>query len=276
MLLESVRSHNFLEEIFCYKQEEVVQLHQHYDLRDLQNQVKKAIPCHNFQQALQQNDRRPSLIAEVKKASPSRGIIRADFDPVAIAQAYQHAGATCLSVLTDTRFFQGSFENLQRIRLAVNLPLLCKEFIIDPIQIYLARLAGADAVLLIAAMLSVEKLGELLCLIQELGMEALVEVHNLAELDRVLSLPSVSLVGINNRDLATFTVDLTTTQTVLADRIDVLRNRGIAVISESGLSDRSQLNRVISWGVDAVLVGEALINQTDIERAVYRLMTGDR
>jgi indole-3-glycerol phosphate synthase len=275
MLLKSVRSYNFLEEIFCYKQEEVAQLHQYYQLKDLQSQAKKASACHNFQQALQQSNQQPSLIAEVKKASPSRGIIRADFDPVAIAQAYQRAGATCLSVLTDTLFFQGSFENLHRVRLAVDLPLLCKEFIIDPIQIYLARLAGADAVLLIASMLSVEKLGKLLCLIQELGMEALVEVHNLAELDLVLSLPSVRLVGINNRDLATFTVDLTTTETVLADRIDVLRNRGITTISESGLHDRSQLDRVMSWGVDAVLVGEALMKQADIERAVHCLMTGE-
>ncbi|WP_310488455.1 indole-3-glycerol phosphate synthase TrpC [Chamaesiphon sp. VAR_69_metabat_338] len=274
-MLKSVKSHNFLEDIFSYKQEEVVQLKQYYNLKDLQSQAKKASSCHNFQQALQQSNYQPSLIAEVKKASPSRGIIRADFDPVAIAQAYQRAGATCLSVLTDTRFFQGSFENLQRIRQAVELPLLCKEFIIDPIQIYLARLAGADAVLLIAAMLSVEKLGELLCLIQELGMEALVEVHDLAELDRMLSLPSLRLVGINNRNLATFNVDLATTQTVLADRIDVLKNRGITAISESGLSDRSQLDRVVSWGVDAVLVGESLVKQPDIERAVRCLMTGE-
>jgi indole-3-glycerol phosphate synthase len=276
MMLKSVKAHNFLEEIFSYKQEEVTKLRQHYSLEDLQDRVKKASACHNFQQALQQSNQQPSLIAEVKKASPSRGIIRADFEPVAIAKAYQCAGATCLSVLTDTRFFQGSFENLQRIRQAVELPLLCKEFIIDPIQIYLARLAGADAVLLIAAILSVERLGELLCLIQELGMEALVEVHDLAELDRMLSLPTLRLVGINNRNLATFNVDLTTTQTVLADRSDVLKNRGITAISESGLSDRSQLDRVVSWGVDAVLVGEALVKQPDIERAVHCLMTGDR
>ena len=276
MLLNSVKSHSILEEIFSYKQEEVMQLQQHYDFKNLQNQVRKARSCHNFQQALQQSKHQPSLIAEVKKASPSRGIIRADFDPVAIAQAYQRAGATCLSVLTDTRFFQGSFENLHRIRQAVDLPLLCKEFIIDPIQIYLARLAGADAVLLIASMLSVEKLGELLCLIQELGMEALVEVHNLAELDLMLSLPSLRLVGINNRDLATFTVDLTTTQTLLASRSDVLKKREITAISESGLSDRAQLDLVVSWGVDAVLVGEALIKQPDIERAVHGLMTGKR
>jgi indole-3-glycerol phosphate synthase len=275
MLLKSTRSPNILGEIFSYKQAEVVELHQHFALKDLQNQVEKSSPCYNFQQALQHSNQQPSLIAEVKKASPSRGMIRADFDPVAIAQAYQRAGATCLSVLTDTRFFQGSFENLQRIRKAIELPLLCKEFIIDPIQIYIARLAGADAVLLIASMLSVEKLAELLCLIQELGMEALVEVHNLAELDLVLSLPSLRLVGINNRDLATFTVDLTTTETVLADRIDVLRNRGITTISESGLHDRSQLDRVMSWGVDAVLVGEALMKQADIERAVHCLMTGE-
>lgn len=275
-MTKSVRSPNFLEEIFSHKQEEVLQLKKSYDLNYLQDRANTASPCHNFQQALQQSNQQPSLIAEVKKASPSRGIIRADFEPVAIAQAYQRAGANCLSVLTDTRFFQGSFENLHRIRQAVELPLLCKEFIIDPIQIYLARLAGADAVLLIASMLSVEKLGELLCLIQELGMEALVEVHNLAELDGVLSLPSLRLVGINNRDLATFTVDLTTTQTILAHRRDRLQHRGITTVSESGLHDREQLDRVVWWGVDAVLVGEALVKQPDIEGAVRSLMTGDR
>jgi indole-3-glycerol phosphate synthase len=276
MLLKSTQSPNFLAEIFRSKQEEVVKIYQNNDLNDLQDRAKCASPCHNFQQALQQGDRHPSLIAEVKKASPSRGLIRADFDPVAIAQAYQRAGANCLSVLTDTHFFQGSFENLQLVRQAVDLPLLCKEFIIDPIQIYLARLAGADAVLLIASMLSIEKLGELLGLIQELGMEALVEVHNLDELDLVLSLASLRLVGINNRNLATFNVDLTTTQTVLADRRIPLQNRGITVISESGLHDRSQLDLVRAWGVDAVLVGEALMKQPDLERAVRCLMTGDR
>jgi indole-3-glycerol phosphate synthase len=275
MLLKHVQSHNFIEEILSYKQEEVVQLQKHYDLKYLQKQVQKASSCLNFQQALQQSKQKPSLIAEVKKASPSRGIIRKDFDPVAIAQAYQRAGVTCLSVLTDTRFFQGSFENLHRVRLAVDLPLLCKEFIIDPIQIYLARLAGADAVLLIASMMNVEKLGKLLCLIQELGMEALVEVHNLAELDRILSLPSLRIVGINNRDLTTFAVDLTATKTLLASRRGILQHRGVTTISESGLHDRVQLDQVISWGVDAVLVGEALMKQADIEQAVYRLMTGD-
>ena len=130
MMLKSVRSPNFLEEIFSYKQEEVVQLQQHYNLKDLQSQAKKASSCHNFQQALQQSNYQPSLIAEVKKASPSRGIIRADFDPVAIAQAYQRAGATCLSVLTDTCFFQGSFENLHRIRQAIDLPLLDRKSVV--------------------------------------------------------------------------------------------------------------------------------------------------
>ena len=271
MMLKSVRSPNFLEEIFRYKQEEVVQLQQHCNLKDLQSQVKKASSCHNFQQALQQSNQHPSLIAEVKKASPSKGIIRADFDPVAIALAYQRAGATCLSVLTDTRFFQGSFENLQRIRRVVELPLLCKEFIIDPVQIYLARLAGADAVLLIASMLSVEKLGELLCLIQELGMEALVEVHNLAELDLVLSLPSLRLVGINNRDLTNFKVDLQTTQTLIASRQQELIDREILTVSESGLHTPQDLQIVADAGVNAVLIGESLVKQADPGQAIIDL-----
>jgi indole-3-glycerol phosphate synthase len=275
MLLKSSPPRNFFEEIVRPKYQEVAQLQQQYNLKELQDQAKKTVSCHDFWQALQQSEQKPSLIAEVKKASPSRGVIRADFDPVAIAQAYQRSGATCLSVLTDSRFFQGSFENLRRIRAQVDLPLLCKEFIVDPVQIYLARLTGANAVLLIASLLSLAKLGEFLSLIQDLGMEALVEVHNLTELDQVLSLPSLRLVGINNRDLANFSVNLTTTQTLLAQRGDILQKRGITVVSESGLHSREQLDQVVSWGVDAVLVGEALIKQTDLEQAVFHLMQGN-
>jgi indole-3-glycerol phosphate synthase len=274
MLLKSSPSCNFLEEIVRHKYKEVAQLKQQYNFKELQEQAKKTVSCHDFWKALRQSEQQPSLIAEVKKASPSRGLIRADFEPVAIAKAYQRSGATCLSVLTDSRFFQGSFENLRLIRPQVDLPLLCKEFIIDPVQIYLARLAGANAVLLIASILSLAKLEGLLSLIQDLGMEALVEVHNLAELDQVLSLPSLHLVGINNRDLTNFSVDLTRTQTLLDQRQDILQKRGITVVSESGLHSRDQLDQVVSWGVNAVLVGEALIKQGDVEQAVFRLMYG--
>ena len=199
---------HILKEIFGHKLQEVLLLSKQLPLADLQNPVSAASPPRDFLGALRQNPTKPSLIAEVKKASPSKGVIRNDFDPVKIAQAYERGGATCLSVLTDEKFFQGSFENLRAIRQSVSLPLLCKEFIIDPIQIYLARVNGADAVLLIAAILSDRGLQDFLQIAQHLGMNALVEVHTLAELDRVLALPNVQLIGINNRNLQNFTVDL--------------------------------------------------------------------
>jgi indole-3-glycerol phosphate synthase len=177
-------------------------------LADLQSQVSAAPLLQDFLLALRQSPFKPSLIAEVKKASPSRGVIRDDFDPIKIAQAYEQGGAASISVLTDQKFFQGSFDNMRAIRQNVALPLLCKDFIIHPYQIYLARVSGADAVLLIAAIFSDQKLQEFLQIIHSLGMNALVEVHTLIELGRVLSLSGVRLLGINNRNLENFTVDI--------------------------------------------------------------------
>lgn len=199
---------HILEEIVWHKEKEVAQRRELVPLVKLQSLVKDMTPPLDFVGALRQSPRQPALIAEVKKASPSKGIIRADFDPVAIAKAYEAGGANCLSVLTDEKFFQGSFENLQLVRSAVQLPLLCKEFIIYPYQIYLARSRGADAVLLIAAILSDKDLRYFLKIIEGLGMAALVEVHTLEEMDRVLALDGVQLIGVNNRNLQTFTVDL--------------------------------------------------------------------
>ncbi|BAZ48422.1 indole-3-glycerol phosphate synthase [Nostoc sp. NIES-4103] len=271
-MTQQVVHRHILEEIVWYKWQEVAQMQQEQPLAALQNQLTAAPPVRNFLTALQQNPSQPSLIAEVKKASPSRGIIRADFDPVAIAQAYNRGGAACLSILTDQKFFQGSFENLRRVRSHCELPLLCKEFIIDPYQIYLARTAGADAVLLIAAILSDQKLQEFLQLIHDLGMNALVEVHTLAELDRVLKLNDLRLVGINNRNLEDFTVDLGTTQQLLAQRQQQLQSLGITVVSESGLYTPADLSFVAQAGARAVLVGESLVKQSDVEQAVQSLL----
>ncbi|MFB2771035.1 indole-3-glycerol phosphate synthase TrpC [Pelatocladus sp. BLCC-F211] len=269
--LASAKSSHILEEIVWHKQKEVAFLNEQLPLADLQNQIHVAPPLRDFLNALRKNPHKPSLIAEVKKASPSRGVIRADFDPIEIAQAYERGGATCLSVLTDEKYFQGSFENLRIIRNNVALPLLCKEFIIDPYQIYLARINGADAILLIAAILSDESLQNYLQLIQHLGMSALVEVHTLAELDRVLALESVQLIGINNRNLQDFTVALETTQRLLTERREKLSNSGITVVSESGLYTSTDLAFVAEAGAEAVLVGESLVKQVHLEEAVKRL-----
>ncbi len=267
---------HILKEIFRHKLQEILPLRKQLPLADLKNQVSAAPPPRDFLGALRQNPTKPSLIAEVKKASPSKGVIRDDFDPVKIAQAYERGGATCLSVLTDEKFFQGSFENLRAIRQSVALPLLCKEFIIDPYQIYLARANGADAVLLIAAILSDRGLQDFLQIAQHLGMNALVEVHTLAELDRVLALPNVQLIGINNRNLQNFRVDLRTTQKLMAQRREQLRRLGITVVSESGLHTPADLALVASSGVHGVLIGESLVKQTNLERAVLTVTSSQR
>ncbi|MEH2170854.1 MAG: indole-3-glycerol phosphate synthase TrpC [Nostoc sp.] len=263
---------HILEEIVLHKRQEVARMQQELPLASLRQQLNAAPTVRNFLTALQSNTNQPSLIAEVKKASPSRGIIRADFDPIAVAQAYERGGAACLSVLTDQKFFQGSFDNLRSVRLKVALPLLCKEFIIDRYQIYLARTAGADAVLLIAAILSDRELQDFLQVIHDLGMNALVEVHTLAELDRVLKLDNLHLVGINNRNLEDFTLDLGTTQQLLAERQQQLQSLNITVVSESGLYTPADLSLVAEAGARAVLIGESLVKQSNVEQAVREIL----
>jgi indole-3-glycerol phosphate synthase len=266
-------SRHILEEIVSHKRQEVAQMQQQLPLVSLRQQLNSAPTVRNFLTALQENPKQPSLIAEVKKASPSRGIIRADFDPVAVAQAYERGGAACLSVLTDQKFFQGSFDNLRKVRQQVALPLLCKEFIIERYQIYLARTAGADAVLLIAAILSDQELQDFLRVIHDLGMTALVEVHTLAELDRVLKLDDLHLVGINNRNLEDFTLDLGTTQQLLAQRQQQLQSLDITVVSESGLFTPADLSFVAEAGARAVLIGESLVKQSDVEQAAREILS---
>ncbi|SRR5579883_2743884 len=263
---------HILEEIVWHKEAEVTQLRERVPLLELQKQVRDLPPPRDFLQALQQGKTQPAVIAEVKKASPSKGIIRADFDPVAIARAYEQGGATCLSVLTDQKFFQGSFDNLARIRAVTELPLLCKEFVIYPYQMYLARVNGADAVLLIAAILSDKDLQYFLKIATSLGMTALVEVHTLAELDRVLALDGVKLIGINNRNLQDFSVDLQTTCRLLTDRREQLQSQAILVVSESGLYTATDLSQVAAAGASAVLVGEALMRQPDPALALLQLV----
>lgn len=262
---------NILEKIVWRKEQEIARLRAKMPLAELQRQVLNAAPPKDFLAALRNSDRTPALIAEVKKASPSKGVIREDFDPVAIAQAYEAAGANCLSVLTDSQFFQGSFDYLAQIRAVVDLPLLCKEFIIYPYQMYLARLKGADAVLLIAAILSDADLHYFTRIAQALGMRALVEVHSLEELDRVLALDTVELIGINNRNLETFETTLATTEQLLQARQDAFQNRDFCVVSESGLNTAADLSRVVAAGAHGVLIGEALMRQMDLGAAIAAL-----
>jgi indole-3-glycerol phosphate synthase len=250
---------NILEEIVWDKEAEIDRRRETLPLLELRKQVEVAPPPLDFVGHLKQGKTQPALIAEVKKASPSKGVLREDFDPVAIATAYEAAGASCLSVLTDEKFFQGSFDYLQRIRAAVQIPLLCKEFILSPYQIYLARARGADAVLLIAAILSDQDLAYFMKIVRSLSMAALVEVHSLAELDRVLALPNIELVGINNRNLETFTVDLEVTCDLTAARQSALETKEVMVVSESGLHTAADLARVAQAGAKAVLIGESLI-----------------
>jgi indole-3-glycerol phosphate synthase len=262
---------HILEEIVWQKEREVARWREKLPLADLRQQLAAAPPPRDFWAALNTSKLQPALIAEVKKASPSKGVIRPDFDPIAIAQAYQRGGAACLSVLTDSKFFQGSFENLSLVRSAVDLPLLCKEFVIYPYQIYLGRKHGADAVLLIAAILPDGDLQYFLKIIKALGMTALVEVHTAEELERVLTLEGVNLIGINNRNLTNFEVDLATTATLMSKYDQQLIDRQILVVSESGIHQPADLQTVSAAGARAVLVGESLIKQPDPTQAIATL-----
>ena len=262
---------NILEEIIWYKEVEVQRMRDRLPLLKLCQQVQEASPPLDFLAALRNGKTNPALIAEVKKASPSKGIIKADFNPVAIAKAYNAGKASCLSVLTDNKFFQGSFDNLSLIRSAVDLPLLCKEFIIYPYQIYYARAKGADAVLLIAAVLSNKDLNYFVKITKALGMTPLIEVHTLEELDRVLEIDGVELIGINNRNLEDFTVSLQTTTDILAARQEILEQRDIVIVSESGLHTTEDLQTVQKAGAKAVLIGESLVKQDNLEQAIANL-----
>jgi indole-3-glycerol phosphate synthase len=269
--LDDEEPRHILEKIVWYKEREVEIWRNKTPLVELQKQTKETAPPLDFLAALRDAATQPALIAEVKKASPSKGVIREDFDPVAIAQIYAQSGAACISVLTDTEFFQGSFDNLRQVRAAVNVPLLCKEFVIYPYQIYLARTCGADAVLLIAAILSDQDLQYFIKIVLALGMTPLIEVHDLEELDRVLALDGVTLIGINNRNLADFSVSLETTAELLTARSAQLQARNILVVSESGIHSPADLAQVKQAGARAVLVGESLVKQPDPGVAIATL-----
>jgi indole-3-glycerol phosphate synthase len=212
------------------------------------------------------------IIAEVKKASPSKGVICHDFDPVGIARKYAAGGASAISVLTEEKYFEGSLSYLKAIRDDLGSkhpPLLRKDFILDPYQVYESRANGADALLLIAAILTPDRLKKLLDLSHALGMECLVEAHNEAEVEAVLKCDA-RVIGINNRDLKTFNVDIRTTE-----RLRPLISRGRLVVSESGIRGRGDMQKMAQWGVNAVLVGEALVAAQDINVKMRELLGQD-
>jgi indole-3-glycerol phosphate synthase len=256
---------SILDEIVESKRREVARDRRRMPLEELEAQAAEAPPVRDFRAALDGGGA-ISLIAEVKKASPSVKVIREDFEPVSIARAYQDHGAACLSVLTDVPYFQGHLSYLARIRASVAIPLLRKDFLIDEYQVVEARVAGADAVLLIAEILDDATMARLLERARELGMAALVEFHDPENLPRVLA-AGADLVGVNNRDLHTFTTDLERTLRVRDQIPD-----GVLLVSESGIHDREQVEKLQAAGVDAILVGESLMRAPDIGLAVEKLL----
>lgn len=253
-----------LNRIVAQKREEVKERKKGMPLSSLEEQIARQEAPLDFALALGGGHVR--LIAEVKRASPSRGVLCSNFNPVEMAKTYAQGGAAAISVLTDAKHFQGSIDHLRAIKKEVKLPLLRKDFIIDSYQVYQSRAGGADALLLIAAILSQEQLKELLLLSHSLGLKCLVEVHHEGEVERAL-LSGAEIIGINNRDLNTFTTDLNTTRRLLP-----LIPAGRIVVSESGIKNRSDVEKLKEWGVNTILVGEALVTASNVRNKMKELM----
>lgn len=265
---------NILEKIIWTKDREIELARKRVSLDQLKSKIADLPSTRDFICSLRKASRMPAVIAEIKKASPSKGVIREDFDPIDIAKSYEEGGAACLSVLTDKNFFQGGFDVLIEVRKSVDLPLLCKDFILSPYQIYQARAAGADAVLLIAAILCDQDLIYLRKVATSLDLAVLVEVHDSIELERVLNIGNFPLIGINNRDLKTFEIDLGTTYHLARTYRKKLSEQNVLLVSESGISLRKDLDSVYSAGARAVLVGESLMKQADIKLGLGQLLQG--
>jgi len=253
-----------LDEIIARKREEVEHRKKILPLAQLRKRIAQQKPPLNFALALK--GKHMGLIAEVKQASPSRGILSKNFNPVELATSYAQGGANAISVLTEVNYFKGSIDYLAAIREPVELPLLRKDFIFDPYQVYESRAYGADALLLIVAILNQEQLQGLLSLSHSLGLKCLVEVHNKTEVARAL-LSRAEIIGINNRDLNTFTVDINTTR-----QLRPLIPQQKIVVTESGIKSRNDIEKLKEWGVNAVLIGEALVTANNILTKMKELM----
>jgi len=256
-----------LDKIKAYKLDEIAAAQAARPMVQIEEAARAAAPVRPFGKALRDAERKGyGLIAEIKKASPSKGLIRADFDPPALAEAYERGGATCLSVLTDTPSFQGAPDYLKQARAATSLPCLRKDFLYDPYQVAEARAWGADCILIIMASVDDAQAAELEEAARHWGMDALIEVHNAEELDRAMALKS-PLLGINNRDLNTFVTSLDTTRD-LAARVPGER----MVISESGLNTPADLAQMAQSGARSFLIGESLMRQADVTAATRSLL----
>ena len=265
------KAKNILEEIVWHKDIEIKNFKKITSLEDLIKKLDRLSPPKDFSNSILQSKIKPGVIAEIKKASPSKGVIREDFKPEEIASCYERSGASCISVLTDKRFFQGSYEILQDVRRSTNLPLLCKDFIISAYQIYKARVSGADAILLIAAILSDDDLIYLKKIADNLKMSVLVEVHDDEELERILSLKTFNLIGINNRDLKTFKTELKTSIKIMSKYSEIFSKHNIIPISESGINNSEDLKALDLIGIKGVLIGERFMREDDIENSFKKL-----
>jgi indole-3-glycerol phosphate synthase len=254
-----------LDKIVAQKREHVEQRKKAVTIACLQQRIARQKPTLDLALALKSEHIR--LIAEVKQASPSRGMLSPNFDPIELAQKYAEGGAAAISVLTEANYFMGSIEHLAAIKEVVQLPLLRKDFIFDPYQVYESRAYGADALLLIAAILHQRQLKEFVSLSHSLGLRCLVEVHNKSELERA-AVSEAEIIGINNRDLNTFTTDINTTR-FLRSLVPIEK----IVVSESGIKSRSDMEKLRKWRIDAVLVGEALVTASDVRAKMKELLS---
>ncbi len=261
-------SSSILSKVLDYKKLEIAELKKRFSRSELETLAAEASPPRDFSSSLLRGVQ-PRIIAEIKKASPSKGVIAENFDPVLTAKQYQQNGAAALSVLTDENFFQGSLSNMQKAKREVSVPVLRKDFLVDPHQIYESRAHGADAVLLIvAAMESTSRLSELLSVSRSLGMEPLVEVHKESEVEMALDAQSL-VIGINNRDLESFEVDLS-----VSKRLAPLINKDKVIVSESGITSSSEMVVLSEYGINAFLVGEGLMMSSNPGKALSAIIQG--